>query len=563
MKNVGKIIIAGRDISCYGVVIPQNPAEAEQYAAEELVKYIELACGARLEIVAEAKPAIYVGGHGDGSLGEEGLEIKMSGEDLVITGDKPRGTLYGVYTFLEKLVGWRWYDHDCEKVKPAERVDIHADVHIREIPVFRMRSSFWHNMLRHPEFGVKHKYNQDISSRKIGGGVGFTGGMCHTLDSFIPLKEYYDEHPEYFSWDGKTLNDVSFEPESQPCLTNPNVLAIVKKKVREILEKNPDAKLISVTQLDNQTYCRCPECARVDAEEGSQSGTMIRFVNAIAEDIEKDYPDVVIDTFAYQYSRKVPKHVRPRKNVQVRLCSIECCYRHTFDDPECGTNRTFMEDLKGWSEICDNIAIWDYTANFENFCAIMPNIRVLRKNAEILADHGVKCLVEQGNWQGPSGEFGPLKAYLLAKLCWDPYMSEEEYQYHIEDFLEGYYGPGWRMVYDCLKLAEKRLDEYTAGTDYAMTVFCFDAYYGMSLEDGENLRKAWEDAYAITEDEKQKEHLRKFYTCLVALKWGTNYYNALFDPSYNEASDAAFEELKAYAIKEGMNHREGNPLWKI
>ncbi len=564
MSNVGKIVIAGKDISCYGIVIPKDPAEAEVYAAEELVKYIELACGARLEIVSEAKPAIYVGGHGDGSLGDDGLEIKMLGEDLIITGDKPRGTLYGVYTFLEKLIGWRWYDHKYEKVKAADCIDVPADVYIREIPVFTMRGAYWHSLLRSREFCAKHKCNYEFAKmpEKLGGAVRYAGQHCHTLYNYIPIKEYYDEHPEYFSWDGKTLNDVNLEPESQPCLTNPDVLEIVKRKVREALEKNPDAKLVSVTQLDNQSYCKCPECARVDEEEGSHAGTMLRFVNAIAEDIEKDYPDVTVDTFAYQYGRKPPKITKPRKNVQIRLCPIECCYLHPLDDPDCAVNREFMEDFAGWSEMCDTLAIWDYPANFENYCAIMPNFRVLRRNARMFADHNVKRIMADGNCN-VNGEFGALRTYLLAKLYWDPYMSEEEYQYHIVDFLQGYYGPGWRMVYDCLKLAEKRLDEYTEGTDYVMTCFCLDAYYGMSLEDGENLRKAWEEAYALAEDEEQREHFRKFYTCLVALKWGTNYYNALFDPSYNEARDTAFEELKAYAIKEGIVHKSSKCFWEI
>jgi hypothetical protein len=52
----------------------------------------------------------------------------------------------------------------------------------------------------------------------------------------------------------------------------------------------------------------------------------------------------------------------------------------------------------------------------------------------------------QGNSQGQSGEFGELRAYLLAKLMWDPYMSEKEYYDYMDDFLKAYYGDGWKHI---------------------------------------------------------------------------------------------------------------------
>ncbi len=91
-----------------------------------------------------------------------------------------------------------------------------------------------------------------------------------------------------------------------------------------MLRANPNARIVSLTQHDNQDYCVCDECKALDAYEGSHSGTMIHFVNAVADAVKDEFPNVAIDTFAYQYTRKPPKHVVPRDNVIVRLCSIEC-----------------------------------------------------------------------------------------------------------------------------------------------------------------------------------------------------------------------------------------------
>ena len=51
----------------------------------------------------------------------------------------------------------------------------------------------------------------------------------------------------------------------------------------------------------------CDDCVAVYEEEGGHySGTMLRFVNAIARDVAKDYPNVYIDTFAYLQTASAP-----------------------------------------------------------------------------------------------------------------------------------------------------------------------------------------------------------------------------------------------------------------
>ena len=42
----------------------------------------------------------------------------------------------------------------------------------------------------------------------------------------------------------------------------------------------------------------------------------------------------------------------------------------------------------------------------------------------------------------------------MAKILWDPYMSEEEYWGHIDDFLRGMYGKGWKNIRAYIDLAQ-------------------------------------------------------------------------------------------------------------
>ena len=159
------------------------------------------------------------------------------------------------------------------------------------------------------------------------------------------------------------------------------------REVLDAIRENPTKKIVSLTQNDNQKYCRCAQCAATDTQEGSPSGTLLRFVNAVAEAVEDaGFTNVEIDTFAYQYTRKPPKITVPRQNVIVRLCSIECCFAHPLNDPLCTQNVKFSEDIVRWSEICERLYVWDYTTNYSNYLGPFPNFGVMQENMRFFAE---------------------------------------------------------------------------------------------------------------------------------------------------------------------------------
>src|SRR5258707_1161987 len=146
---------------------------------------------------------------------------------------------------------------------------------------------------------------------------------------------------------------------------------------------------------------------------------MIAYVNKIAEAIEKDHPNVAIDTLAYQYTRKPPRNIRPRPNVIVRLCSIECCFSHPLEGCTETANKSFVDDLKGWSHLTNRLYIWDYTTDFAHYLLPFPNIGVLDRNIRTFTENGVAGVFEQGNSSG-AGEMAERRAWILTKLLWNP-----------------------------------------------------------------------------------------------------------------------------------------------
>ena len=74
---------------------------------------------------------------------------------------------------------------------------------------------------------------------------------------------------------------------------------------------------------------------------------------------------------------------------------------------------------------------------FRNLMSPFPNLHVLQPNLQFFVEHGITAVFEQGLAE-MYGEFAELRAYLLAKLMWDPYADADSIR---ADFMTGFYGP--------------------------------------------------------------------------------------------------------------------------
>ncbi len=255
-------------------------------------------------------------------------------------------------------------------------------------------------------------------------------GFVHTFYPLVPPAEHFAKHPEWYSEiKGKRTHD-----HAQLCLTNPELREHVVERVKQWLRESPEARIVSVSQNDWYGFCECAHCKALDDAEGSHAGTLLDFVNYVAEKIQSEFPQVAVDTLAYQYTRRPPKTLKPRPNVIIRLCSIECNFREPLEAP---ANARFADDIRGWAKICDRLYIWDYTTDFAHYLQPHPNWYVLGPNVRFFAAHHVQGVFEQGAYQSHGAEFAELRAWVLAQLLWDPRRDDRAL---IREFLEGYYG---------------------------------------------------------------------------------------------------------------------------
>ena len=439
------------------IVQAQDAIPAERHAAEELQQYIEKSTGLRLPIVetAQDRPAIFVGPGPETSriapdlaaenLGNEEFILETRDGNLFILGGRPRGTLYGVYAFLEDVIGCRWYTRDVEKVPKHRKLTI-PRLHRRDKPDFEYREPFFTEAFDRL-WASRNRVNSSHADldESVGDKIYITG-FVHTFYSLVPPEKYFDQHPEYFS----EINGKRTAEYSQLCLTNLDVLRIVIEAIFKRIEENPKSTIFSVSQNDWYGACQCAQCRAIDEAEGSPSGTLIAFCNKVAEAVAERYPDKYIDTIAYNYTQKAPKTIRPHPNLIVRLCHMApSCDSHAL--ASCPKNATYVEDLRAWSAISNKVYVWHYVTNFSHYLMPFPNFNAIREDIPFYHREGVDGLFCQGNSSpGGGGEMAELRSYILAKQLWD---VDTDVDATIDDFLQGVYGTSWKPIrryFDCL-----------------------------------------------------------------------------------------------------------------
>jgi len=421
--------IARNGESDFHIVNHRYSDETVRFAASELQKYLLKATGAAIPYFADCcpmrGPEIRLGTNVRGETKEEtgihseGFVIRGEGEHITITGRTSRGILYGVYRFLEIFCNFRCFTKDIEVIDSCDTLRIELD-EIREEPAFDFREAYFRDAFD-GDFCAKNHFNSSLADlSKARGGRMKWYNFHHSFVDLINPEIYFDEHPEYFS-----LIDGKREPNSQLCLTNPEVAAVAEKTLRSWIESNPECTVFSVAQNDNYRSCTCPSCLALEEKEGSPAGPVIHFVNKLADAIREDYPHVLLHTFAYKHTVPAPKYVVARDNVIVRLCSFVCHFHKPFEvlakeNPDSG-DAVFVGALRDWKSHASQIYIWDYATNFPNYFQPFFHIHVMAENIRYFKREGVRGVLEQGNFAyGGGAAMDDLKSYIIGRLLWNP-----------------------------------------------------------------------------------------------------------------------------------------------
>jgi uncharacterized protein DUF4838 len=532
----------------WDIVLAEDAIETEVYAAEEFQQFFSISVGVQLPIVrttGRAANHIFIGpgdllrssdiGFSIEDFGPEDLRIVVRDSMIAIAGGRPRGTLFGVYTFLEDYLGIRFLTPDYTHVPKLGKVIFLGPVDRTYRPPFANYRGIGYHLRKDAVFAVRCRGNNLYSDPNFGFKTPFCSSHININHSFyrqIPLDQYAESHPEYFCmWDGKRDNKHT---HTHYCLTQPELVPIVTQAVIAEIEHPSSAKRTNFSVAQNDTiweYCQCKNCTAVDNIEETHMGALLQFVNSVADEVGKKYPDAHIGTLAYGFSRKPPKTIHCGPKVQVSITSIEACQYHTFDDPTCPYNISFMQDLKGWGKTCDHLYAWTYNINFFDHLLPYPNLWTLEPNIRILAEAGVKGVFFQCS-DVPASEFCDLRHYVLSRLAWNPDLDGETL---VEEFLHLYYGksaPPLRRFIDLVH------DHYASKSDMHHSS-CIKARWDQIVDEKVAITglELFREALSMAEDEVMKERIEKASICA---------YRAAIEPAWkHDPKTAIAPELAA------------------
>ena len=399
--------------------------------ADTLNVYLNKSVGISLEISdKQKKRSIILVEKTD--LNKDFISIDYKDSLITISANNKRNLYYATYDFIEKFLNVNWLSTDFTYYEDLKSINFPKNYSYYFEPPVLTRTVHSKLFYKDSVFADKLKVTNEAFPRYV------PSARVHTFHRFLPYEVFYDKNPEYYALrNGKRL-------PTQLCLTNTDVLKIVKDSVNSFFNKSPNSDVISVSQDDNTQYCQCDKCSKIDNQEGSPAGTMIHFVNAVAE----SFPNKTISTLAYQYTRKPPK-VKPIENVLITLCSIEC-NRSVPIELGC---KDFSSDLKGWSQLTDNIRIWDYTTQFTNFLAPFPNWGTIKPNINLFVDNNAKWIFEQHS--NNDSELFELRSYIMAKLLWNPNL---DFQTLLNEFNNKYYGNGGKYISEYVNSIQNQID---------------------------------------------------------------------------------------------------------
>lgn len=354
----------------------------------------------------------------------DGYRLEIKSEGIYIVGKTDDAARNGVYDFLETHL-------ECMYVSPEntyvpifptvklalEEKTVNPTITWRKVYQYESVQNGWYERLKMNGTIVKEGENSIELYNEW-------GTWCHSSFEFVPPEKYFDEHPEYYAkFLGKRRYQFNVLGRTFPthlCYTNEEVYQIAEAELVKRIEANPEVKFWDFSIMD--TYfatCRCKECKKFNKEAGSEMGTLLAFLNRLADAIKDDYPDVYLSTLAYQRVKNPPKNMKCAPNLCINVCAFPGTQSYPYStEGGIKASREFAERVVEWGKICDNILVWDYVVNFTHLKLPFPNFEFQKENLEFYLENNIRFVFHQGSRE-PMDENAEMRTYLLSRQLWD------------------------------------------------------------------------------------------------------------------------------------------------
>ena len=457
-------------------------------------------------------------------VGNGGYSLNVSQQSIEIKAKDFSSLSGGIYAFLEDKLGCMFVSPEYDYIPKSNTVWV-DECQIKHTPSIEWRYVYSYEAdIRKNEDGSENYGGWNSKLRLNGAGSNDWYAWVHTSFTYVSPDEYFAEHPEYFSlYRGKRTYKQG-PVSGQLCWTNEDVYNIISQKVLQQMRENPDIHIWDVSQMDTWESrgvgCACDKCKEIDEREGSQMGSLLTFINRLADDVAKEFPDNYISTLAYNYTQDPPKNIKPRDNVIIKLCLMPGDCASSYANPNSSDSEKANKLVSDWGKVAKHIVIWDYNIDFHNYLMPYPILDRLKENNDFYIENNVYGIFHQMS-ADKGGDFSELNSYIFARLMWDKNTDVQEV---FNKYLTVYYGNA--APYIAQYYGE--LDENVVSSGNGLYIYAKPWQYSTSYLSTKNIDKyleIFENAKQAADDETIIKRVEKAQT------------GALFSKAYQFSTD--------------------------
>ena len=502
------------------VVVAPDAPPAVRFAAGELRTFLSRVFGADIREVPSAEPGfcgIHLGesaalsraGLSTKSLGRDAFILAVKGGHVYIAGrDDPKidsgervrrawwashkfehATLYGVYTFLERAAGVRFYfadelgtcvpRRDVLRLPEGERV-VAPDMAIRTWSYFT--DGKWPVPLKDPKYQCPEEKALNVYRLK-GSTSGYT--CCHGLNGFRLVDRFKDSHPEYFALlkDGSRADheingayDVGHLCYSsavkdvivEDCLAFLRGESAESRGIKSIyrpgkFDWNHGATKSNIDLMpqDGWQSCHCPKCAaarRPEGEKARSTELVWGFAADVARRLKEKGFEPVITMMSYADYADIPRIDLPTNILpMVALTGPWAISVKGKTEADVAYLRRWREKLKG-----GRAWIWTYPNKDQCNGLRLPGIPSFAPHAwgsyyKAVAPEVMGIFTES---EGDKFLNNALGYYIVQRICWNRRTDVEAV---IDEFYERMFGAAAAPVRRAMETLERKFVYEIAG----------------------------------------------------------------------------------------------------
>jgi len=453
--------LAENGTTAYVIAIPGEASAVDRFAAEELQTFLGASTGARFEIVTEDAPRTQaielgttkarelVGEERVASLATEETVYVVRGDRVALVGGGQTGLAYGVYSFLERELGCRWFSRTGDNLVPKHPTLSLGDRMVTEKPELPYRgfctmdiplakdSSDFLFLFRNRCNWICENYT-NVFCRALKGKLAPRMWVnlphCHSTFDYMPPDKYFKDHPDWYcEWTaGKRI-------PKQLCFANAEMRRELTKNFVAYVKKCGGKGFFDLSHQDDidNPLCYCAGCQVLEKRYGASGAPLFDYLQELAPILKRECPEATIHFLAYHQkaTQHPPTGMKPFPgNVVAIFAPLDDDFSKNLSHPN---NRRTLEDIRQWSKLL-NVWFWSYpivyTSGMPPFGGLGRAADDYRLAREV-GLNGAYCEHDVGT--GCGAGFADMQAWILTQTFRD---TKADWRRLRGDFAAYYYG---------------------------------------------------------------------------------------------------------------------------